>query len=312
MAFSEAFDRDVAPETPETPLSSGPETLLSSAKPPSPKYSWRQTALVVTLCVAIVGGALAYRQYALSNPEGLHPGDKKGGKTGGEKKGDKPPSPPDRRVDPLPGGGAAIADLSPGGGNAKGDPLPGGGAAIANLSPGGGTAKGDPLPGGGAAIADLSPGGGNAKGDPLPGGGAVIADLSPGGGNAKGDSLPGGGSAKAVPKPAKAPTAPPVAKPPRPPPVVEPPPLNAEEQRILARAENALKARQYKEAEVFARRSLTSLERNGAGWARAYAMIAEVACAQRDLSKYNTAMASVPASWSPSVRAACKRLGFEP
>jgi len=115
--------------------------------------------------------------------------------------------------------------------------------------------------------------------------------------------------------PGKTPQPPKPAPPPRPPPVAvsEPlPSLNAEEQRILARAEKALQAKQYNEAEVFARRSLTSLERNGAGWARAYAIVAEVACAQKDASKYNAAYAALPAAWKASVKATCKRLGFEP
>jgi hypothetical protein len=37
----------------------------------------------------------------------------------------------------------------------------------------------------------------------------------------------------------------------------------------------------------------------------------EVACAQKDLAKYNAAYASVPTEWKPFAKANCKRLGFE-
>jgi len=108
--------------------------------------------------------------------------------------------------------------------------------------------------------------------------------------------------AKAPRPPSTAPPPPPQAAPPR---SSVPPPLNAEEQRLLARAENALRARQYRDAELFARRSLTSMERNGAGWTRAYAIIAEVACAKGDVEAFNAALASVPAMWRHSIRASC-------
>jgi len=84
------------------------------------------------------------------------------------------------------------------------------------------------------------------------------------------------------------------------------------ERRILAKAEEALKARQPKETEDHIRRALNELRAGSPGWARAQAMRAEVACMQKDLSKYNTAMAALPEAWKPSVRARCKSLGFDP
>ena len=94
--------------------------------------------------------------------------------------------------------------------------------------------------------------------------------------------------------------------------VPEPASISAAEQRELAQAEQELKAKQYHAAENSIASKLNSLERNGPGWARAHAMRAEIACAQKDLQKYYAAMAWVPTAWRPGVRNACKHLDFEP
>ncbi|MCL2013188.1 MAG: serine/threonine protein kinase [Cystobacterineae bacterium] len=110
---------------------------------------------------------------------------------------------------------------------------------------------------------------------------------------------PGGGAKK--PGGSKTPVRTPVGEPP-----------NAEERSILLGAEKALQAKRYHEAERLARRALTSLEEDGAGAARAFIIIVEIACAQKDLGKYNAAYASVPGPWKASARTSCKRQGFDP
>jgi len=273
MAFSEALDRDsfaptkstsAAPEA--SPLMPELEDLTDSVKPVPAKCPWLLMVVVGALAVSLVGGAIAYRQYALKDAVGMSSGRPAPGVL---TKGAAPGGPPTSTTETSGSTSSSTGETSE------------------NTSS---TAEAS---GSTASSTDDSKGSSSPPGDT-----ATTPTPTP----------------KAPPKTTKTTTPPPPPKTTlvRAPPPPEPPPLNAEEQRILARAEKALKAKQYNDAEVFARRSLTSLERNGAGWARAYAIVAEVACAQKDLPKYTAAIASVPVSWRPSVKTACKRLDFEP
>jgi len=303
MAFAAAFDNDEWKAAVVSGERKSPGSLLEtvSLRPPplKPQKSqpWLLVFLVGVFAVTVVGGAFAYRQYGLPDWETLTDKRKNTLGPGGLvlKPGETVAGPGENIAGPggnITGPGENIA--GPGGNiTGPGENIAGPGRNI--------TGPGENIAGPGRNITgpgeNVAGPGGNITGPGENVAGPEGNTLKPGGNMPK----PGGNMAAGPGGPKKGSRTPSLS-----PPAEET--LSAEERRILAPAENALKAKQYADAELLARRSLSSLGENGAGSVRVNAIVAEVACAQKDLAKLNPAFDSLPASAKPSVKAKCKRL----